>query len=458
MRPTLLPSTTPELLGWLLQSTFCLSACWLLYRYVLRQERFFHYNRRFLQFAPWLALLLPRLVSVGLAIWPAAPAPAATGLVLSGGLLSGPTVQAVGSALYNLPHWLPLLYYAGVLGLLLRLVGQVLHVRLSARHFRREPRNGYTLLYTGGQRPTSSFGRRIFWDETVPLTPAEARAVLAHELAHVEQGHTAEKLRLELVRALLWPNPFVHLFPGALAQVQEFMADAQALRLPSSSATASPAAYAGLLARLALRPYQPDLPLTQSFTQSLTLTRIRMLTSSSAARRWKQWLLLPLGMALLAGVAACEKAAELPPPPPPVVADARLASPSPPPAVYTSVEQMPQYEGGNEQLITDIGKQVVYPQAAKDARLGGKVFIRFVVAADGTVQAAEVAKGVETTQQFSEYKVRQRSTTLITTAAESLNDAALAAVRSLPGRWIPGRQNSKAVAVSYVVPVTFALN
>ncbi|WP_426490033.1 TonB family protein [Hymenobacter sp. 102] len=441
MSPTLLPSTTPELLSWLLQSTLCLGACWLLYRYVLRQERFFHYNRRFLQFTPWLALLLPRLVRVGLEYWPAEPASGEAGAVLSGGLLPGPTVQAVGSALYSLPQWLPLLYLGGVLLMLTLLAARLLRLWLRTRHLSREPRTGYVLVRTGGQLPTSSFGRWILWDETVPLSPAEAQAVLAHEIAHVQQGHTAEKLRLELVRALLWPVPFVHLFPRALAQVQEFMADSAALRL-ASPVTASPTAYASLLARLALRPYQPDLPLTQSFTQSLTLTRIRMLTQSTAARRWKQWLLLPLGTALLASVAACEQAGELPPPPPPAVADAALAPPPPPPALYEGDGQTPPgYPGGMTQLMTDVMKRVTYPAAAKQAKVAGTVFVRFVVSEQGYIQDAEVMNTPKGPRP----------------AVEALKSEALTAIKTLPGRWTPCQRDGKAVATRYTIPVQFAL-
>ncbi|MET4107398.1 M56 family metallopeptidase [Hymenobacter sp. UYP22] len=445
MSPTLLPSTTPELLGWLLQSTLCLGACWLLYRCMLQQERFFHYNRRFLQFTPWLALLLPRLVAVALphlpTWWPAA-ANQASG-VLNGGLLPGPTVQAAGSALYSLPQWLPLLYYAGVLALLLRLGGQVLHLWLSTRQLPREARSGYVLVHTGGQRPTSSFGRWVFWDETVPLTPEEVRTVLAHEIAHVRQGHTAEKLRLELVRALLWPVPFVHFFPKALTQVQEFMADAQALRTVAAPANGAPAVYSGLLARLALQSFHPDLPLTHSFTQSLTLTRIRMLTQSSPARRWKQWLLLPLGTALLAATAACEKAGELPPPPPPtIVADAALAPPPPPPVLYESEGQTPAgYPGGMTQLLADVMKRVKYPAVAKEAKVGGTVFVRFVVSEQGLIQDAEVMNAPKGPSP----------------AVEALKSEALAAVKTLPGRWTPCLRDGKAVATRYTIPVQFSL-
>ena len=91
------------------------------------------------------------------------------------------------------------------------------------------PHAGYTLAETHGRLPTSSFGRVVFWDETLALSPAEARQVLRHELAHVRQGHTYDRLLLELLRAALWFNPFVHLCGRALALTHEYLADEAAL-------------------------------------------------------------------------------------------------------------------------------------------------------------------------------------------------------------------------------------
>ena len=65
----------------------------------------------------------------------------------------------------------------------------------------------------------------VFWDETLPLSAREANQVLRHELAHVRQGHTYDHLLLEVLRAVLWFNPFVHLCGRALALTHEFLAD-----------------------------------------------------------------------------------------------------------------------------------------------------------------------------------------------------------------------------------------
>ncbi|MBT9393066.1 TonB family protein [Hymenobacter sp. NST-14] len=460
MLPNLLPTAPTDLLSWGLQSTLVLGAGWLLYRYVLRQERFFSYNQQFLTLLPWLALLGPLLVRAALPALLRQLPVAATGALVQAqlpGLTVWPGAVLPGAAIDFAPH-LPALYALGVALLLLRLLGQLGHLWLSTRQLPRTPGPGYVLVHTGGRRPVSSFGRWIFWDDTAPLTPAEARTVLAHEVAHVRQHHTRQRLLLEVARALLWFNPFAYLFPRALAQTHEFLADATALHAlqptEASATTPDPAPYAALLARLALRQLGPNLSLTHSFTQSLTLTRIRMLTTAAPVHRWKRWLPLPLSAGLLLSLVACQETIEPNLKEPGfqkaeslkvlTISDGSKPAPHQPGAPYTYVEQMPEYEGGQEKLLDDIGKLVKYPPAAIAAKVEGRAFVKFIVGADGTIQAATVQKGVAKPGTPA-------------ALAQELDEIALNAVRNLPGKWTPGRKDGKAVAVSYTVPITFAL-
>jgi TonB family protein len=424
------------------QSTLCLGACWLLYWLVLRRETCFQYNRQFLRFTPWLALLLPQVLAVvapWLSDWWSFDT-APTVLLSPAQMLPTVAVASAATVTTSWWAWLPLVYGAGVAGGLLRLGWQLLDFWRATRELPREARAGYTLVLTGGQLPTSSFGRVVLWDDTTNLTPTEAQQVLQHELEHVWQGHTADLLLLELVRALLWFIPFVHYYPGALALTHEYLADAAVLR--AAPTATPPSAYVALLARLALRQQFSQVPLTHYFTRSPILTRIAMLQSSIPVRRWKQWLILPVSAVLLVTI-SCEKAAEPTAPTASATAESQPAPP-PPPVVYQYVEQMPEYEGGISKLLSDIQQQVRYPAVALNAGLEGKVFVEFIVASDGSIQAIALKKGI-TAPAGKE------------AAAKALDEAALTAVRTLPGKWTPGSHKGKQVAVSYIVPITFAL-
>ncbi len=481
--------SAPFLLTWLAGTLLPLGALWLVYRLALRGERCFGYNRAFLLLAPVLAATLPLLPRPALPLWLNSPA-VAVAASKTGVAVLLPTV-AVGrvadaEADWSVWVWLGALYLAGVALGLGRVAWQAGRLWLLARRLPREVRPGYVLARTGGRLLTSSFGQVVFWDETAALTPAEAAAVLAHEVAHVQQRHTLDVLWLEAWRAVLWPNPFAHLLLPALRLTHELLADRVAA--PETGATAYPT----LLARLAAR--QLGAPaysaLLQPFTFSFTLTRIAMLQNQNPVRRWKQWLVLPAlgGLFFLGSHAALAQVGPAPmdatrkaikedikrkirlaeredsmrtggkfepgttqqvniaygnKPGQDVVTITRVPIPpiTPQPVtrsghkVYTFVEQMPQLAGGGGQLaiMQAVQGKISYPKAAPGEVLpNGRVFAGFVVDTDGTVQDVKIVKSL----------------------SPALDAAVLAAVRQLP-RFEPGRQGGLPVAVAYTLPVEF---
>ena len=429
---------TISLLSWMLLSTLVLGTLWLLYYLALRSECCFRYNRFFLLLAPALAAGLPLLPLPS--FWSTAPALLNR---LPSFLL--PEVR-VGTVATSQPetHWLLWGYGAGVVGFLLHLAWQLWQQSRFTRSLPAEPHPGYTLRPTSGRQPTGSFGRTVYWDETALLAPTEAAHVLAHELAHVRQGHTYDRLWLALWRAALWFNPFVHLLPRALHLTHEYLADADAIRT-------APTHYASLLARQAATHLGFAPTLAATFHTSTILTRIAMLHHPPVLRRWKQWLALPVG-ALLLTMVACEKTAytgTLPEPTTsaaPATASVPVAPPAPPAqkdTIFTYVEHMPEYPGGIPKLMADIGATVHYPPAALEAGLEGRVFVGFIIEKDGSISGIRLQHGLEEAGQQA-------------IAAKAINEEALRAIGALPGHWTPGKQGKRLVKVSYVVPIFFA--
>ncbi|RZK89314.1 MAG: TonB family protein, partial [Hymenobacter sp.] len=97
--------------------------------------------------------------------------------------------------------------------------------------------------------------------------------------------------------------------------------------------------------------------------------------------------------------------------------------------------QMPQLPGGGGQpaivqAIKDRVTAVYEKTATKEAIPAGRVFVRFIVDTDGTVQDVKMVKGL----------------------LPAWDAAVVAAVQKLP-RFEPGRQNGQAVAVDFTVPI-----
>ena len=102
--------------------------------------------------------------------------------------------------------------------------------------------------------------------------------------------------------------------------------------------------------------------------------------------------------------------------------------------VFFIVEEMPEFPGGELALRKYIANAIKYPVIAQENGIEGKVYVNFVVNADGLVSNARVIRSVD----------------------PSLDKEAIRVVNSLP-RWEPGKQRGKPVRVSFVVPISFVL-
>jgi len=103
------------------------------------------------------------------------------------------------------------------------------------------------------------------------------------------------------------------------------------------------------------------------------------------------------------------------------------------PVVYAEV--MPEFPGGTEALINYLQNNMKYPQIELEAGIGGRVFVKFVVNADGSISTAEVLKGVA--------------------GGEGLSKEALRVVRGMP-KWKPGKQGDNYVPVYFNLPIKFS--
>jgi protein TonB len=102
--------------------------------------------------------------------------------------------------------------------------------------------------------------------------------------------------------------------------------------------------------------------------------------------------------------------------------------------IFKSVEQMPQFPGGDQALMSYLSKHINYPPMAAENNIQGKVILQFVVEKDGKVGEVKVARSVD----------------------KDLDREAVRVVKTLP-KFTPGRQNGQAVRVWYTLPVTFKL-
>lgn len=102
--------------------------------------------------------------------------------------------------------------------------------------------------------------------------------------------------------------------------------------------------------------------------------------------------------------------------------------------IYTVVDEMPQFPGGDSAMVAYITNNVHYPQTEKEKGIQGKVFVGFVIEKDGAVSDVEIKRGI----------------------GEECDAEAVRVVKGMPN-WEPGKQSGVVVRTAMVLPINFKI-
>ena len=189
---------------------------------------------------------------------------------------------------------LPIIYWIGVATTMILLTIRLARLQRRLVRLPYKMQDGVKVSVLNDDTPAYSFGKHIVFGRN-GFNPTEMQQLIGHEMVHVCQRHTLDLLLCEVVKAVLWFNPFVYLYQRELKRVHEYQADNAMLE------TESGAAYAELFYhQVSGKPYSA---IGNTFDYSLVKKRIAMM----ARRRSRHGGLLPLVvlpitfMVLLAG-------------------------------------------------------------------------------------------------------------------------------------------------------------
>lgn len=394
------------------------------YALALKNNPFHRWNRGYLLLATVASILLPLLQLSFIT----APAPTYSApLITVIGYMTNPAQQAGGfgptstiiTGIYSLIVLLMIVNMARNWLLLKRLVRQGSRTAFA----------NYSVIRHPQVKSTFSFFGNIFWGEEIAADSEEGRQVLRHELEHVYGGHTADKLFLQLACAIFWFNPFFYLFKRELAMVHEFLAD------KAATAENAPDEYARTLLQMTL--HTKRMLLVNSFTQAPVKRRILMLFTHNANHAlMKKIIIFPL-VALVGLVVGCQQDMDLKMP---ENAKSMLVSPfqsqtKTSAEIFTFVSDPPRYPGGEKALAQFLGRNIRYPKPARENNVTGTVFVKFVVATDGTIRDV---------------------TTVGRSLGNGLEDESIRVVKAMP-KWTPGKHDGNVVNVAFHLPIRYVL-
>ena len=102
--------------------------------------------------------------------------------------------------------------------------------------------------------------------------------------------------------------------------------------------------------------------------------------------------------------------------------------------VFTVVEEMPTFPGGQDSINAFLMRNIHYPKAAREASISGTVFIGFVVDSRGRIGHVRVLRGI----------------------GGGCDEEAVRVISIMPD-WFPGKQAGKACSVRCTLPIKFTM-
>lgn len=98
------------------------------------------------------------------------------------------------------------------------------------------------------------------------------------------------------------------------------------------------------------------------------------------------------------------------------------------------VEEMPQFPGGENEMLKYLRNHIKYPIGAREANITGVVYVSFIVDKEGEIKNIEILRGI----------------------GGGCEEEAVRVIKKM-SKWKPGKQNGQAVNVEFKLPVSFTL-
>jgi len=429
-----------------LKVNFALAVLYIIYRILFQNDTFFQL-RRFALLSIYLIAFLYPLPDIS--SW-LANQPNLSEVVIYYSSVVKPEI-VVGTNEMDIPisswSWRPAIYLLlfmygiGLFFLLYRSLAELISVFRIYLRCRKKIINGIRVCILPVAEEPYSFFKWIFVHPDACDRQA-LNEVLIHESTHVSQKHSIDVITGEIIKILCWVNPFAWLLKKEININHEYIADRQVM-LAGYDKKEYQYHMIGMkhspMAAAELYNYFSVLPLKKRITM---LNKKR----TNRVRKVKYLALIPMAIGLLVinnidamarivteqlpavittsmhtENSATKEAVDLP-----IFQDDDK--------VYKEVDIMPQFPGGDSELLKFLSKSIQYPAVAFDNKVEGRVVASYIVEKDGSCTNYEIVKSLE----------------------PSLDKEALRILKTMP-KWTPGKNDGKTVRVKYTVPVTFRI-
>lgn len=286
---------------YLLNSAICLSVLYLLFRALLRKEASFKLNRIILLSIVLCSLVIPKLImpqilqqtiqqpiEFQLPVFKAE----ATNLQKIPDIDKTALPEKVGQSHFPFQKLLVYSYVTGLLITFLILIYGLISIFNLYRKAKVIRMGGCRLLIVEKEIAAFSFGNLVFISQRD--YEDHQRVILAHEKEHIRLGHFYDLLFLEVIKIILWFNPFIYWLIRDMKDIHEFQADDHTLTKGIDATQ-----YQLLIIQKCVG--HQKFALVNSFNHCQTKNRIVMMNKQKTGKawRWKVATFLPVLVLLL---------------------------------------------------------------------------------------------------------------------------------------------------------------
>lgn len=242
------------------------------YWFFLRNKLFHSYNRFYLLSIVFLSIILP-LVKINFWEKTHAGTPASIRLLQavnsSDEMLDEVVVYYGKSSIINTEQVLYLLFIAICIAFTAKFIKSIYAIHKLKKKSAVAKHDNLTMVFCYDKSTPFSFFRNIFWNNDIDITTEKGKQILQHELVHVNELHTHDKLFINIVLIVFWCNPVFWLLRRELNIIHEFIADNKTVAKGDTAA----------LAQMILQTAYPTRhnALTNSFFYSPIKRRIAMI-------------------------------------------------------------------------------------------------------------------------------------------------------------------------------------
>ena len=194
------------------------------YWFALRNKKFHYYNRFYLLTASIMSLAIPLLKLNWFTV--EEPVLYSSNEIVK---LILPVSNENKTIQFNWVDYALFIACIVAIALLSILILNVIKIQLLKRKCEVTRMDGFDFINTNEDNAPFSFLNNLFWKQSISLQEEVGQQIFKHEITHIQQKHTWDRIYCQIVTSIFWMNPFNWFIQKELVVIHEFIADEEAV-------------------------------------------------------------------------------------------------------------------------------------------------------------------------------------------------------------------------------------